>query len=90
VLEVKEGDDNKMGAIGGFCEFFGDSFMPGKSHQNRMSDDEFEKWIQGFQSDFSTRQKEVIAKLAWLRCRQTFGGNKVMNVKLRRCDCEDI
>ena len=56
---------------------------------NPISDNDFEKWIRGFQADFSLRQKERIAKLAYLRCREYYDGNLVMKVQLRDGDLWD-
>ena len=51
-----------------------------------MTDKKFAKWIKGFQSDLTLRQKEVIARLAYLRCRQYYEGNKIMKIQLRKED----
>ena len=53
-----------------------------------MDEIKFEKWFDGFKEDFTLRQKERIAKMAWLRCRGTFDGNKILKIHIRREDLE--
>jgi hypothetical protein len=51
-----------------------------------MTDEQFEKWIKGFQEDFTLRQKEVIARLTVARCSESFKKQKVLKIKVRRRD----
>lgn len=54
-----------------------------------MDESKFEEWFSGFQEDFTLRQKERIAKMAWFRCRELYKNQHVMKIKLRKEDAFD-
>jgi len=54
-----------------------------------MTDKKFQKLLKIVTGEeFTLRQTEVFARVVYPRFLKTYNGEKIMNIKLRHCDCE--